>query len=138
MCISRQFLSRMSFIIMCLPHKIKQILFFHNYLANILCSDGPWTDFPLSLQVALLPYLTHNPCWCGKGELDAIFGQVQIIQSVFLTRYTGQWSIDKNLQEKCISIFGLLMLTKCNSKVFFLRYGTIVSITPCFFVCSIF
>lgn len=55
------------------------VYFDFTYLANVLCLDGPWADLPLCLQVTVHPGLAHNACGRGVGELDAVFGQMQIV-----------------------------------------------------------
>lgn len=52
---------------------------YFTYLANVLCLNGPWADLPLCLQVTVHPGLAHNACGRGEGELDAVFGQMQIV-----------------------------------------------------------
>lgn len=81
------------------------------HLADVLCLDGPGADLPLCLQVTVNPGFAHNACGRRVWELDAVFGQMQIVQSVFLTWNTSQRTINQNLQLICdyrLVLFNLL------------------------------
>lgn len=73
---------------------------FKTYLANVLGLGGPGADLPLGLQVTVLPGLAYNAGGSSVGELDAVFSQVKIVQSVFLTGDTSQGTINKNLMKQ--------------------------------------